>query len=535
MLSSRCFHHIPGVAALHITFVSLGMELLGVEYLSSYVKAGGHQTSLAHNPALFNDRFQLQIPWAAKWFDQDDQIVQRILDLKPDLLAFSCLTNVFQWSLEIARRVREQRDIPTIFGGVHPSAVPEFVMGYDQVDMVCQGEGEEPLLQVANALQAGRDVHGIDNIWSKKDGEIRKPERVSKFMTDLNALPFPDKELFAPTIPEKYVYRMMTGRGCPYRCTFCFNNFFANLPTEKTGNKQYVRRRSVENCLEELRQSKRRYNFSSVEFHDDIFTMDKDWLKEFLPRFKEEIGVPWICETHAKFMDDELAQLMKDTGCAGAKMGIQSLERAQYKSQVLKRAEKERDIIKTFDAFRKANLQLDADHILGLPDESDEALDYALEFYRKHTPSRLATFFLTYFPAVEITEKAHASGEITDEEMENIKAGNLLWYHQVHATTPAGREKLKRHAGFMIAFQILPAIPRPLRRFVKPEVLARIPFMVPLSRGIMATKMMVDWLVDGNFGALMYLRLYTHHMFGKGRKLNRVPPPETKLTLAAGK
>ncbi len=506
---------------MHITFVTLGMELLGVEYLSSYAKAHGHSTSLAHNPALFNDRFQMQVPWAAKLFDQDDLIVQRILELNPDLLAFSCLTNVFQWSLEIARRVRKQRHVPTIFGGVHPSAVPEYVMGYEEVDFVCEGEGEVPLVEVANALQEGREVAGIANIWTKKDGAIRKPEYVSRFLTDLNALPFPDKELFAPTIPEKYVYRMMTGRGCPYRCTFCFNNFFASLPTEKVTNKQYVRRRSVENCLEELRQGKERYNFSSVEFHDDIFTMDKKWLREFLPRFKAEIGVPWICETHAKFMDDELAQLMKETGCAGAKMGIQSLERQEYKRGVLKRVENEQDIIKTFEAFKKAQLQLDADHILGLPDESDEALDYALEFYCKHTPSRLATFFLTYFPGLEITDRAHAAGDISDEELDEIKQGKLLWYHQVHSSSKKGRSQLRRNAGFMIAFQILPALPRPLRRFVNPKVLARVPMMVPMSRLIMASKMMADWVLDGNFGALMYLRLYAHHIVGRGRNLNR--------------
>lgn len=516
---------------MHVTFVTLGMEQLGVEYLSAYLKERGHRTSLAHNPALFNDRFQLHVPFLARMFDQDDRIVARILELNPDLLAFSCLTNVFAWAVEIARRVRQVRKIPTIFGGVHPSAVPEFVMGCPEIDFVCEGEGEVALYRLVEALESGGDPTKIPNIWSKRDDAIVAPPSVEGFLQDLDALPFPDKELFAPTIPKRYVYRMMTGRGCPYRCTFCFNNFFANLPSERTSNKQYLRRRSPGNCIAELVQAKARYDYRVVEFHDDIFTLDKEWLREFLPRFHEEVGVPWVCETHAKFMDEETARLMKETGCVGAKMGIQSLDGHAYKSRMLRRAEKEQDIIKTFDAFRAAGLQLDADHIFGLPGESPEALDRALEFYREHTPGRIACFFLTYFPGLEITERAHERGDINDEQLEEIKRGHVLWYHQVHATTPEQRRQLARHAGYMIAFQIMPAIPRPLRRFVSPRWLTRIPGMVAFSRFVMASKMLVDWLFDGNFGAVLYLRLYLHHMFGAGRAIHRVPlePPRAQL------
>ena len=522
---------------MHVTFVTLGMELLGVEYLSSYLKAQGHRTSLAHNPALFNDRFQLHIPSLARLFDRDDELVEYILRLDPDLLAVSTLTNVFTWSIDIARRVRQRKKIPTIFGGVHPSAVPEFVMNYPEVDFVCEGEGEVPLAALADALEHGGDVTAIPNIWSKSDGVIRRPPSVANFLADLNALPFPDKELFAPTIPKRYVYRMMTGRGCPYRCTFCFNNFYANLPTEKkTTNKDYLRRRSVENCIEELRLGKERFDFKVVEFHDDIFTMDKAWLREFLPRLRDEIGVPWVCETHAKFMDDELAQLMKNTGCVGAKLGIQSLDRSEYKIGTLKRVEKEDDIVRAFEAFRKAGLQLDADHIFGLPDESPEALDYALDFYRRHTPGRIAAFFLTYFPALEMTEKAHQRGELSDEQMEDIKRGHVLWYHQVHAETPEALVKLRRNAGYMAAFQLLPSVPKRLRRFIHPKLMRRIPGAVSLSRGAMALRMFVDWLGDGNFGAVLYLRLYLHHMVGEGRRMYQAlpqPPRSSSPTEAA--
>lgn len=509
---------------MRVTFVSLGMELLGVEYLSSYLKAHGHETSLVHNPALFDDRFQLRMPWLAKLFNQDDKIVQRLLELDPDIIGFSCLTNVFGWAVEIARRVREVKKIPTVFGGVHPSAVPRFVMQYPEVDFVCEGEGEVALLKLVESLETDSPGADIPNIWSKPAGEITPPPKVAAFLTDLNALPFPDKELFADTIPKRYVYRMMTARGCPYRCTFCFNNFFANLPTEKTTNKQYLRRRSIDNCIEELKAGKERFDYKVIEFHDDIFTMDREWLSKFLPQLRDEIGVPWICETHANFMDDELARLMKDTGCVGAKMGIQTLDKREYKTKTLKRVEQEKDIVRTFEAFRKAGLELECDHIFGLPGEATEAREYALEFYKRHSPARIACFFLTYFPGLEITQKAHERGEISDAQLEAIHRGELLWYHEVHAQTPDAARELHINKGYMIAFQIMPSVPKVLRRFIQPRILTAIPGMVAVSRFVMAAKMLVDWLFDGHFDAVLYARLYLHHMIGKGRRLNDTRP-----------
>jgi radical SAM superfamily enzyme YgiQ (UPF0313 family) len=82
----------------------------------------------------------------------------------------------------------------------------------------------------------------------------------------------------------------MASRGCPYRCTFCFNNFFAELPEDKKTKGKYVRLRSVEHVMDELIEAKNRYkNIRYMDFQDDVFTTSKEWLQEFLPRYKKEI------------------------------------------------------------------------------------------------------------------------------------------------------------------------------------------------------------------------------------------------------
>lgn len=508
---------------MHVVFVSLGQPLLGVEYLSAYLKRAGHTTGLVHNPSLFDDRFQLCFPRLAKFYNQDDLIVQRILEHEPDLLAFSTLTPTFDWMVNIARRVRQARpQTKTIFGGIHASAVPEYVMKLDEVDFVCVGEGELPLVTLADSLEKGIEPAGIPNIWTKNNGQIRRPPLVSKFMQDLDSMPFPDKELYADTFPTQDVYNLVTGRGCPYRCTFCFNNNFAELPTD--GNpKEYIRRRSPDNVIKELLQAKERFHIRTVQFWDDIFTMDMKWLSEFLPRYKKEIGLPWVAETHANFMDDELAQMLKDAGCVKCQMGIQSLNESAYKRTVLKRNESLPNIIKTFNAFKKANLTLTVDHIFGLPGENAETQERARQFYLEHTPSRVSCFWLCYMPGLEITQYARQNGTLSDKDMEDISAGKVFSYHEAVSQSAEVQKELDVLSGYMIAFHMIPIVPKFMRRFMLPRVLNKIPFMTLGAKIISFIDLVLSSCFGGDFIGRLYFSHYLFYLVGPGRKLNKYP------------
>jgi len=256
--------------------------------------------------------------------------------MEADLIAFSCLTATFQWAFKIAANVRKHKKIPTVFGGIHPSAVPEITMQFTEVDFVCQGEGEVALSSLVHDLQLKKTTFVIPNIWHKNNHQIIPPPSIDKFIENLDVLPLPDKEPWSKVVRIKDNYNILTARGCPYRCTFCFNNFFAELPTQKS---KYLRRRSVENVLQELSLGKERYKYKYVQFHDDIFTMDKEWLYDFLPKLKKEINIPWSCSIHSHFINADLIKLMEESGCKMMQMGIQSLDEFNYKKIILKRSE----------------------------------------------------------------------------------------------------------------------------------------------------------------------------------------------------
>ncbi|MFH2202999.1 MAG: radical SAM protein [Elusimicrobiota bacterium] len=500
---------------MRVVFVTLGQPLLGVEYLSAALQQAGHSTVLVHNPALFDDRFVLHFPRLARLFSRDDVIVREILDCSPDLLACSAVTPAFGWAAEIAQRVKRERPgIKTVFGGVHASACPEHVMGLEAADFVCVGEGEEALVRLADALQRGETGADIPNMWSKGADGPQPPPSIAGFNSALDSLPLPDKELYAATFPTGDVYHIITGRGCPYRCTFCFNNSFANLPTAGRP-RDYVRRRSPDNVLRELRAAKERFAPQVIWFWDDVFTMDGEWLREFLPRYKKEIGLPWIAQTHPQFISPELARRMKDAGCLKVQVGVQSLGDADYKRRVLRRNESRDSIVAMIAAFHDAGIELVLDHIFGLPGEGLDSHEFARRFYMRHTPDRIATFFLSYMPGVEITRRAHEAGVLSDADIERIHRGEVLSFHEAASPAREVRAELRLLRGYMSAFHLLPVFPRFLRGLLRPGLLGRIPGMVLFSKIVSFAALFLRGFRGGDRAGRLYVSYYLYHLLGR--------------------
>lgn len=317
---------------MHITFVGLGWEQLGLAQLSSIARRAGHSVGLAFSAGLFNDRYNLHIPFLAGVFTDDDQVLDEIKRQCPDVLVFSPLTSTYQWMLMIARKARLQDpNIQTVFGGVHVSAVPQKVIERPEVDYLCVGEGDEAFVEILDAIRRGNESSSIGNVWFKdRCGKILKGEH-RPFLQDLDRLPIFDKTLWEEVVSFKDIYFTMASRGCPYQCTYCFNDYYAGM-----GSGKYVRYRSPEHVIEELKWAKARYQLHLIEFEDDVFTLNRSWLKKLMHLYRREIKLPFQCLTHPKCMDDEIAQVLKESGCRYVQMGIQSMD-DDYKRNILNR------------------------------------------------------------------------------------------------------------------------------------------------------------------------------------------------------
>ena len=491
---------------MHITFVALGWEQLAISLLSAIVKQQGHEVALAFSPALFRDRYNFNIPSLASFFDDRQAVLASIEKQKPDVIAFSTLTSTYQWMLGIARDVKILfPDVKVVFGGVHASAVPDLVLSNSQVDYVCVGEGDVAFPMILKAIENGGATSPIPNARYKlASGKIIQGSQTG-FIQDLDSLPVFDKTLWEEHINIGDWYLTMASRGCPYRCTFCFNNFFARLPEEKSG--KYVRQRSVDHMMHELRMAKKRYRIRFLEFEDDVFTVNKKWVKTFLDQYRKEINIPFQCLTHPKYMDEDIARWLSEAGCRHVQMGIQTMD-DEFKYAAVKRYEKSDHVYKAMEMMRKYKLNPKVDHMFGLPGEPMEAQEEARKLYVDHPPYRIQTFWTNFLPGTELVEQGLSMGLITPGEVEKLNNGiDFDFYRESSSVSnPAIRRKYK---AYEMLFKLIPILPGFIRRRLKQNTFEWIPY-----RLCSLISFMVDafvGLVKRNPDHWTYARHYFYH------------------------
>lgn len=425
---------------MKITFVHRGRENLAIEYLSAILKKAGHSVSLAYDHGLFSTEDNLfYIPILEKIFSQKNEVLKAIEKSNPDVVAFSVYTGTYRWCCEIAKEVKKKFKLPVIFGGIHPTLVPEICLNNGFVDFVIVGEGEETILEFAN----GMPLEKIKNLCYRKNGKIMKNELHPPY--DLERLPLPDKNIFEKDVVMKDDYMLMASRGCIFNCTYCCESFNNKLYGK------YYRRRSVESIISELIFMKKKYNFTEVMFYDSLFFTDKIWLKELLEKYKKEIAVPFRCFGKTDFVTEELAEILKDGGCYCIEFGMQTLNE-NIKRNILGRTESTEKAKNTFLICDKYGLRYDIDHMFGLPGETENDHIEGARFYSQFKYlNRIKTFNLTCFPNIAISDY------LSEKEKQDIENGHSCdFFH----TNLIKDKNLKQSAEiFKKIYKIIPVIP----------------------------------------------------------------------------
>lgn len=326
-------------------------EYLGPIYISAVLKKSGHDCRMVIANSLEN---------AGK----------AIEEYRPDLIGFSIMSGSAEWANQMGSQIKNKYGLKTIFGGVHPTFYPEYIKN-EGVDILVRGEGEDAVLEVMNRIAENKDLFGIGNISYKKNGSINE-NPIRDLQSDLDAYPFPDRKLYEQEL-KKYnmdlgVRNVITSRGCPFSCTFCQAVAMRQMYAGK-GN--YIRTRKIENVLEELEFLKKTTETRLLYFVDDIFGLDFNWLKDFLPLYKERVGLEFSCLVRADVMRkyENYAKLLKDSGCRMVAFGIESGSQ-RIRNELLKKKMTNEDILTAASMLHAVGVKFRAFNILGLPGES---------------------------------------------------------------------------------------------------------------------------------------------------------------------
>lgn len=356
---------------------------LGIGCIVSYLKARGHECELVDYT----------------WGGGIEDTVNKVRETGAKIVGFSVKSGEVDFCAAIARRLKQEFNSTILFGGVHPSVAAEDTIALDSVDIICKGEGEAPTAELLDSMETGVIDTSIANLWFKKDGGIIKND-IRTLVQNLDDLPFPDRDLFDTQlyIDRSGTVDIISGRGCPYQCSYCVEPTYQKI---FKGKGRFVRYRSVDNVLEEIADLQRRFKFSRINFVDDVFTIDIRWLREFSAKYKKHFKIPYTCNARIEALREESFQLLKDSGCFSLEMGIESGSE-RIREQVLERKMSNQKIIDAFDMARKYGLRTMSFNIVGIPYETKWDIRETIKLNRRLNPSSVQVSMFQPYPGTSL-------------------------------------------------------------------------------------------------------------------------------------
>ncbi len=226
----------------------------------------------------------------------------------------------------------------------------------------------------------------------------------------LDELPFPDRELYYkyPFLRDVPMKRFIASMGCPYPCTFCHEPVIRGMYKGK-GN--YVRRKSVNRIVGEIKYIQDRYPLKHVHFSDDLFFIRNayEWLEEFAEVYPKVVGLPFSCNIRYDSVVEHSANLLKKAGAYGVAIGLES-GNEEMREKVIKKRVKNEHMIDGARLLRERKIKMLTTNMIGLPGESlDQAFETVeLNMRLKSNFTRANTFLL--FPGLPMVDYAMRNG-----------------------------------------------------------------------------------------------------------------------------
>ena len=370
----------------------------GIAILSTFLEQHGHQTDLHYMYPKYTPR----------------KLIEKIKDFKPKLVGFSSTTPQFKYIKKILDDVPLEKDIFTICGGSHVTMEPESLESIPRLDAICRGEGEYALLELVEALENNGDITKIRNLWIKKNGRIYR-NRSRPFVENLDDLPFADRELF----PYQSIVNsdfgtalFMFTRGCPYSCSHCSNEALRKIQEGK-----YVRFRSVDSCIQEIREVIDNYKVKSIYVNDDIFTLNKKFVFEFCEAYRTQIKLPFDINARVETITREVCKKLKDAGCRRIDIGIES-GNPYIRNKVLNRKMSNEQIINAFCIARQARLKTKSFNMVGVPYETPQHFQDTVKLNAEIKPDSVILNIFDPYPGTKLGLECRKKGWVDFERME---------------------------------------------------------------------------------------------------------------------
>ena len=400
---------------------------LGLSYIAAVLNINGHDAW------IYNSDYESKVEYKtlSGIFDGSENydnyfldinhplwqdIIDKILSFEPDWIGYTCYTANIPAIDIISHKVKDVMPlVKQVVGGIHPSLDQNTLSVLSAIDFSISGQGEYSFLSLVDGADSKSSVNIIDN---------------------LDLLPFPEREKYYGISEDqkKHIDRchIITGRGCPYHCTYCAG--------PKSWVKNKLQFRTPESVLSELSFIKDHYwspitqpegncsglvisYNSTIYFIDDVFTVHKKRVMEIMQLMVDRsLTMPWKCEARADNLDEERCELMKASGCIRVKMGFESGSERILKQ--IKKGETKEQMRTAAMLLRKYDIPLTAYFMAGFPGETDEDLRQTIQFAKEIDADFYSISILSPYYGTEIYDSLLTQG---------IQLDKMPWqyfYHQ---------------------------------------------------------------------------------------------------------
>ncbi|MBT4135736.1 B12-binding domain-containing radical SAM protein [archaeon] len=406
----------------------------GIRTISSVLKKAGHEVKIIF--LAFTEDYTKSYP---------KQIFKQILNLSKDadLIGINSFASTAPRAIQVLNQLKKYLpNKPIVWGGIHATISPEQCINH--CNIVCVGEAEETIIELAEAIEKNKPIDKISNLWikNKKTNKIIK-NPVRLLIDDLDSLPPVDYDIQDHYILDKNKIRkfteydlggqifFLTGRGCPYGCAYCSNDLFNKLYEGK--RKKIVRWHSPDYIINEVINLKNKFkSLKYFDIRDDTFSMrSSEQIKDFCKQYKEKVNMRFKCLADPHTVTHEKIKALVDAGCTDIIIGIQGVERVN--KDIYHRNQTDNQVIDAAKIINKYKdkLAIMYDVITTNPYEKPEDVINMIHLLQKlPKPYFLSVNNLVFFTSTPLYCKAKEEGIIKKEE---DSAANLnYWDRAAH-------------------------------------------------------------------------------------------------------
>lgn len=344
---------------------------LGLMYIAAFLESNG---------------FKVSIIDAEKDLLDTKNVLKKITEISPKYAGITSTTPEFPKVKELFDSIKRiMPRIVTVGGGPHFSAVPVSRDGsYDNIDYIVVGEGEKALLKIVNE--------------SAKEKVVEVPNE-----SPLDELPFPARHLinydyYQFPMPGKGMIRMdtvVTARGCPFSCLFCFNR------------NTKVRYREIKKCVDEIELSHNKYNTEFFMFLDDTLTISKNRTTELCDEIIKRglhKKIAFYANARADSIDFDTLRKLKQAGVVEISMGVESGN--QQILNMVNKGTKIKQYQQVYSWMRKLGFETRGSFILGHPYETHQTVRDTINFAKRLKLVRVSCCIMTPYPGTKVYQMA---------------------------------------------------------------------------------------------------------------------------------